>query len=228
MKIIIKTLVGIAALFYSLTSISAIISHNGFDLDTDTNVVTGNGLEWLQWDVTIGESIDQAIFARSIDGWRSATTLEMAALLNSSNFGLTFDGSTNVTQTVTSPWTLSEISIHNDFISLFGITFLDVFDINDPFTFSGALSAGPVTIAGQTIFRIAVNDDFSHPLGGKVDHRVIFDSLFEELSYSNNQYGVALVRDPSETEADPVPLPPSLALVSLGLLILSYRRKKSV
>lgn len=228
MKITIKMLVGLAALFYSLTSTSAIISHNGFDLDTDTNIVTGNDLEWLQWDVTKGESINQAISARSIDGWRSATTLEMAALLNSSNFGLTFDGSTNVTQTITSPWTLSEISMHNDFISLFGITFLDVLNINDPLTFSGALSAGPVTIAGQTIFRIAVQDDSYHPIVENVDHRVTFDSLFEELSYSDNQYGVALVRELSETEVHSVPSPSSLVLVSLGLLILSYRRKKSV
>jgi hypothetical protein len=227
MKVTIKVFVGVAAILYSLTATSTIISHNGFDLDTDTNIVKGNDLEWLQWDETIGESIEQSILARSIDGWRSATTFEMAALLNSFNFGVTFDGSTNVTQTLISPWTLSEISIHNNFISLFGITNSDAFDINDPLTFSGALSSGPLTIGGQTIFRGGIKDDFYHPLGGMVDHRVAFDSLFEELSYSDNQYGIALVRAPSEKEVNPVPSPPTLTIFILGLLFLSYRRKKS-
>ena len=226
MKALIKILVSAATIFYATTSTATLITHNGFELNTETNIVTGNGLEWLQWDLTIGQPIDAAISHYSSAGWRSANTNEMASLLNSFEFGMTFSGLTNATQSITSPWTSSEDSIHNNFISLFGTTFFDCNSCNnDPAIFSQALSVGPEVIGGQTIFRISVRDDFTHPIQ-KAGHRATLDSLFEETSYSDSRYGIALVRMPPDSA--PIPEPATILLFGVGLvgLVGSRNRRK--
>lgn len=230
---ILKTgIAGVAVLLFSMTSsAAAIISHNGYQSDTNTNIVTGGGLEWLQWDVTAGQSIDAALTTYGAAGWRSANPDELAELLNEFDFGRTFSGSTNITQSINSPWTASEVSTHNNFISLFGSTVPatdPVFDPLDPPAWSRAIVTGPNTIGGPTIFRAFVRDDFFHPLGGNVDHSVIFDSLFEDTSYSNNYYGIALVREISDPEPGNVPEPGSLPILCLGFLIIGITRKSTL
>lgn len=222
---------GIAVLLFSMTSSATLISHNGYQSDTASDIVTGGGLEWLQWNVTAGQSIEDALGTYSAAGWRTASTIELAALLNDFSFGLTFNGYTNVTQSVSSPWTTSEVSTHNNFISLFGRTVPatdPVFEPSDPPAFSRAIVTGPFTPGGQTIFRASVRDDSYHPIGGNISHYVQFDSLFVELSYSNNNYGVALVREISSSEPDNVPEPGPLVLMCLGLLITGITVKSKL
>ncbi len=71
------------------------ITYNGYTLDEDTNIVTNDttGVEWLQWDVTVGWSIanilaelaDGNLTIDNVDygeGWTLTSTSTMAALYN--------------------------------------------------------------------------------------------------------------------------------------------------
>ena len=61
---------------------AALITHNGYMLNTNTNIVTGGGLEWLQWDVTLGMSISDALtnVAGTFDGGRLDSCNQHASL----------------------------------------------------------------------------------------------------------------------------------------------------
>ena len=64
-----------------------IISYNGYALDTETNIVTGGGLEWLQWDETSRYSISRALSEYSGLGWILASDHQMVDLYNDFGFG---------------------------------------------------------------------------------------------------------------------------------------------
>ncbi len=73
-------------------NIAAVITYGSYSLDTGTNIVTGDGLEWLQWDDTIGESIDSIQSVLNIiegGNWTIAPTLRDAELFYDFGFGLT-------------------------------------------------------------------------------------------------------------------------------------------
>jgi len=113
-----KKLVAAVLLLGFGTANAALVSYNGYTLDTDTNVVTGGGLEWMQWDETLGQSVNQALANHGGSAWRIATNTEMAALLNAFSFGITFDGIES-----TSQGTSAEEGIKaTNFIELFGQT----------------------------------------------------------------------------------------------------------
>jgi len=92
----------LAALLFSGfgTANAAVVSYHGYTLDTDTNIVTGGGLEWLQWDETLGQSVNSALGNYAGAGWRVATNTEMADLLNAFSFGMVFDGIENTKQSL--------------------------------------------------------------------------------------------------------------------------------
>lgn len=56
------------------------ITYSGYTLDTETNLVTGNGLEWLRWDQTKDYTISLALGVHS--EFRLATFEEMSELVN--------------------------------------------------------------------------------------------------------------------------------------------------
>lgn len=78
-----KPLIVVLLLICSQFTHAGIISYNGYTLNEATNIVTNDatGLEWLQWDVTAGMSLNDALtnVARHYDGgsWRMATNSEV-------------------------------------------------------------------------------------------------------------------------------------------------------
>ncbi|QHJ11412.1 hypothetical protein FX988_01641 [Paraglaciecola mesophila] len=58
----------------------ALITRNDFSLDTSTNIITGNGLNWTRWDTLAGVSINQALTSYSEAGWRLASSDEMIGM----------------------------------------------------------------------------------------------------------------------------------------------------
>ena len=61
----------------------ALITRNNFSLDTSTNIITGNGLNWTRWDTLANVSINQALNLYSADGWRLASSDEMIGMYRS-------------------------------------------------------------------------------------------------------------------------------------------------
>ncbi len=72
-----------ASLFLGFSAITqaALIEYNGYQLSTDTNIVTAKNLEWLQWDETLDLSINEALLANA--GWSLASNLQMSTLYSS-------------------------------------------------------------------------------------------------------------------------------------------------
>ncbi|WP_339806835.1 hypothetical protein [uncultured Marinobacter sp.] len=108
---------------------SGLITHNNYTLDTDTNIVTGGGLEWLQWDETLGLSIDDVTDPNSQyaqAGWSVVSDQQMAALFNEWAFGpagYVWGTDETVTQGVFEfGATLPEVLTYQ-FTELFGATF---------------------------------------------------------------------------------------------------------
>jgi len=62
-------------------STASVVSYYGYSLDTETNIVAGGGLEWLQWDETIGQNVEEALNSYSSDGWKLATYADMNNLI---------------------------------------------------------------------------------------------------------------------------------------------------
>jgi hypothetical protein len=134
---VLKKTLALIGLTVSLSANAATVSYYGYSLDTDTNIVTGGGLEWLQWDETIGMSLDDALAA--YPNMRGATNAEIAALLNSFEFGMVFDDIESTSQGIPSPFDSNTESIqHHNFIELFGITCPTCPDYGSPAWAGGA------------------------------------------------------------------------------------------
>lgn len=69
-------------LLASFNGASAIVESRGYSLDTSTNIITGGGLEWLNWDETIGLSETEFNQSPLASSWRVASSREMYNLLN--------------------------------------------------------------------------------------------------------------------------------------------------
>lgn len=79
---------GILVLLLTLLSSgihAGVITYNGYSHDTSTELVTGNGLEWMRWDLTNDITVEQFLDGYGglvDDGWVLATNVQVASLLN--------------------------------------------------------------------------------------------------------------------------------------------------
>ena len=88
---VIKSIIGATCACLAVVSFNvnaAMISHYGYTLDTNTDIVTGGGLEWLNWGVTDdGDyTVNEVISMYETEGWRLASNEEMVQLLEDFNF----------------------------------------------------------------------------------------------------------------------------------------------
>jgi hypothetical protein len=101
---------------------AALITHNNYTLNTDTNIVSHtDGTEWLQWDVTLNTSIDSALSSYASQGWMLASNTQMAGLFTDFGWGSSLvDDDNTVSNMAYSHGT--EESASDKFIQLFGMT----------------------------------------------------------------------------------------------------------
>ena len=119
----IKQTLALVGLSFSIAT-NAAISHNGYTLNESTNIVSGGGLEWLQWDETVRQSIDTALATYGHDGWRVASNVEMAELFSAFFPQLAWDTDEQTVQQLGLHDTLGSMdSPANMFITLFGDTY---------------------------------------------------------------------------------------------------------
>ncbi len=216
---ILKRLLTACALVLSInTASAATIEYAGYSHDTNTNIVKGGGLEWLQWDETIGQSIDQALSTYANDGWQLASNQQMSTLFNSFDFGFTFTSNESLIQHHFTGSTPGENPDEKDrkFISIFGNTNTA---IPGPFVVEGSSALFGSDMDGDGLYNIAsVVDDvsFIFPIPGSV-------SFFKDImndTFPAPAGGVALVRTAS------VPEPASFALLLMGVAGIAASRKR--
>ena len=224
-------MLSIAFSLTSLTSYAGLISD--YSLDSDSNIVTdsGNNLEWLQWSVTDGMSIDQALSTYANDGWQLASTAQMSDLFNTFDFSygrFTWGEGDEVDQYHNSGSDgITEAADDRElmFVSLFGNTYLEFHDNNDngfAMQYAGALFGFS---GDDDYYKIAfVRDDFDFGLGFAQDYSGATAVNYRELLPSGfrEDLGVALVRS---TESTAVPEPAPIVLVAFGVIVLACTRR---
>lgn len=211
---------------------ASLISYNGYTLDTDTDIVTGGGLEWLQWDVTVGESISSAIDSNGIfnglnygAGWTLASNLQMATLFDS--FGFNSTANESLFSSTEAPYTVGvDDSPVDFFIQMFGTTeFVDDPQLStgiDGYDSTRAIYGADENGNGRYNL-LSASSDHTRNYGSTLAPAFVFmydDSiLVPSNTYSNQIYGVALVRSISVSE------PTTFAILALGLVGFGLRRK---
>ena len=243
-----KIIMGLSLLFTCSFANAALITYNNYTLDEDTNIVSGGGLEWLQWDVTVGMTINEALadIADGIinginygSGWQLASNVQMAALFNAFVLGASqpWDENENTGQQAVNYDGPGIEDVATDpelqMVALFGSTDPDNIATrgsDDPLDFTGALFGNDLD--GDDLYNYAVvMDDYAikNVRAFQGTNYLLLDGYaadFRRSSSGASAIGVALVRAP-QAPTD-VAEPSALALMALGLFGLVMRRKYSV
>ncbi len=184
---------------------ATMITFNGYTLDEDKRIVSGNGLDWIQWSLTDDLSVAAALsqFANYDGGnWVLVSNSQMVALFNS--FGFTVDGFwddlENTSQTILSRYDESEeltIDVEKQFVRLFGNTFENYHGNSgstDILDYSAAVFGTDGDSDGMYNWA-RVNDDYVYgPNGSKRSGNASLFSDSISLGEKNTIRGVALVR----------------------------------
>lgn len=213
-----KITLALVGLTLSLTANAATVTHNGYTLETDTNIVTGGDLEWLQWTETIGQTASEAMASYEGDGWKIASHQEMVALLNAFNPIGTYSLDENTYS--------SSIVANSDaknFTSLFGDTW-DASGIIDEyvwnFSMAGALFGSDNDNDGLINFA-KITPSYYYPDDGTQDP---YMRLYSDNSIYNNRgqldIGIALVR------VSTIPIPAAAYLFGSALIGLAGIKHK--
>jgi len=220
---ILITIIASVCLAVSGLANAVVITHNNYTLNPSTNIVTHtDGTEWLQWDVTKGKSIDEALGIYESDGWVLAGNTQMGSLF--ADFGWIGGIDENSTYYYDSPYTsIDGDSAMDQFLELFGNTRTE-----SGGTYGEGANELREVIAlfgddadGDSKFNAAaVQSDYKILSRFTTDYKT--SSLRDTYTSSNifSNYGVALVR---VTE---VPEPSTLAIFALGMIGLASRRFK--
>ena len=202
---------------------AGIITYGSYSYDTDTNVVVGDGLEWLQWSITrgMGYGATSQIGSSYGGGWEIATAGQIAGLINNFNFGLSWDPENPTNAGVSVPVTSDYKSgPFSNFISMFGYTY---------YGSEGNAFADWSKLGALAIFESSNNMTPSLRVWSYGSISRISCCDFQETadiySYSNfyqsNLYsktGVALVRRSTAPPISTVPVPAAAWLFGSGLI----------
>ena len=218
-------------LLVSAQGSAAIISYGEYSHDTDTDIVLGDGLEWLKWSETDNMSYAQAInFASSRygDGWEIATSDQVSGLVENFNFGLSWDPQ-NPTNEYVSSLAGSDYqsgSFYN-FVLMFGYTYYGWGGNNyaDWSNLGSRAFFGSIDTSTNTANLLSV---WSYGSISNINCCNFKETATLTLDdYNKNSGGVALVR--TSTVSPPissVPEPSIIALMFTGIIGLSISRRK--
>jgi len=210
---------------FSSSTYAGLITHNNYTLNEDTNVISGNGIQWLQWDETHLMSVDSALAKYANDGWKLASNQQMSDLFNAFNLASinSWDADENTSQTINTPYESGDnvlVDPELQFLSLFGVTR----GLNDGWwdlvKETGAIFGNDLD--GDNLYNLAsVTDDYEvPPFMRRRDNSVsLKNDLFTSSTYGGI-YGVALVRTVD------VPEPSSFAIFTLAFIGLIHLRTK--
>lgn len=223
----------------SMAAQAGLISHGAYSRASDATVVSSADLEWLMWDATKGLSIDDALAKYQSQGWVLASNAQMADLFKAFQFGKDdwLDTET-LSQEYAFTWSADELSIHNTFISMFGMTNSGVVCPEVGPAANCHRAADPLW-STRVFFGADGNQDGRYNLASVSDDRTLLNNFGSVLNiyhyailaddgYGRDEslktVGVALVRAPSSVVA--VSAPSSISLLALVFLaLLGYRRQ---
>ncbi len=226
-----KKFLPIIFLFAGFNVNASLLSYGGYVHDTDTDIVTGGGLEWLQWDRTAGASTTDILgLLGTIEGggWTIANNTQMSSLFNAFNFGLAFDTTASTVQFVDTGYVYPDTQAETDvlFISMFG----------DSYEASGSSYCYNLHCFADSraLFMEDINDDT------KINSALVFDD-YQDTSGSTHNGGAAIYGQTYELNAlhgddrlgwalvrstATVPEPSIIALFAAGLFGIGFARRR--
>jgi len=224
-----KTLALVGLLVSSVSLNAAILTQGLYTHDTTTDIVSDGTMEWLQWDVTVGMSVDSALVQYESDGWRLAGSDEMTALLSNfaSGSGHLFDNTEDTSYTAQFDHVAPEDLFYNQFINMFGITYTNATDYfaEDPYTYTMAYY-GTDANGDEHYQRALVLDDHTLKFGENgrsTGAAMILSDDIYSVTDAYSRAGVALVRGGAVLET---PLPAAVWLFGSALLGLGFAKRK--
>ena len=217
-----KQTLALVGLTFSLSANATLISHYGYTLDTNTDIVSDGQLEWLRWDVTRDsyDTVNNVLAQYAPEGWRLASNTEMVQLIEDFDFQTGFTAIENVTlDTGLRPMnSVSELP-YLSFFELFGITNFDACPY-DGCDGSQAVYGSDEDNDNKVKFASIHIHDVEYYDFGDVVLSSDWQSLDSEYHSSDSESGIALVRTV-------VPVPAAAWLFGSALIGLAgIKRKK--
>lgn len=208
----------VTALCYSPVTNALTESPSWYDGTFDSVTVEFGDLEWLRWDQTLNMSINEALTTFESEGWRLATNIEMADLMNgyfpidenTFNYG---DASSDPTKVFDSDenkyyssWDPATHPGYDAFESDFGLTdfYCDEEDICS--TYASALFGSDLD--GDSLYNRANVSYVYEPSNSYSE--ALTESDGYSADYMNSGWGVALVRNSGYNSHDMVTSVPEI------------------
>ncbi|WP_158769006.1 hypothetical protein [Paraglaciecola sp. L1A13] len=191
-------------LLSSHAAYASLIVRGGFSLDTGSNTITGNGLNWSRWDAVVGVSISQALGLYASDGWRLASSEEMVGMYSHFIPGVDWAASLDENSGIGEFISVDE---YHALTSIFGVSLAEFGGISNVIFGNDLDNDGAYRSAG------AYYTDWDPAAG------IYPDSSRLTVDFSSNDFSIQLVKSISVDE------PKLIYLMILGLS-LPYLRKR--